>query len=341
MKDFYQVLGIEKTATQDEISKAYRKLAVQWHPDKNLNNPEEASVKFKEVTEAYDVLGDQDKRARYDRFGTTDNNLDFNSAFHSAFRDFGFGGAKRGQDIQVSCPLSLEEAYKGCKKDIPIQLKEKCKNCSGTGGEETEKCSVCGGVGRRTIQQGPFSLQTACPACRGAGHKIIKKCQKCNGNKFVLKEKELVEIEVPAGIYSEQHIKVQNRGIDGGDLYAAISIAEHEYLVRQGDDLAIVLPLSYGQMLLGTKVEIPVFDKTLTLKIPAKTKSGSKFKLKGNGMPRLDMPGTFGDLYVFTEIELPNNPDKEYLKLIEATLDYESKMAYVKRDKILFKAAKQ
>lgn len=343
MKDYYQILGVEKNATQEEIQKAFRKLAIQWHPDKNPNNLEEASIKFKEITEANDVLGDVEKRARYDRFGTTDNNLNFDGAFNQAFRDFGFGfgfGQRKGQDIQVSCPISLQEAYDGCKKDIPIQVREKCTACKGLGGE-VEKCSNCDGMGRRTIQQGPFTLQTACNICRGSGNNIIKKCEVCNGSKSILNEREVLSVDIPAGVETGQHIKVANKGIDEGDLYITIVVGEHNFLIREHDNLVVFLPLSYGQLLLGDTVEIPVLNKMVSVKIPSRTKNGSKLRLKSQGMPRLDMPGTFGDLYVYVEIEIPKNPSKEYLKLIKETLQYESKMLYEKRDKILLSKADQ
>lgn len=338
MKDYYQILGVEKTATPEDINKSYRKLAIQWHPDKNLDNAQEASEKFKEINEAYDILSDAEKRAKYDRFGTTNpNELNFDSAFDFFGRNF---RRKQGQDIQVSCSLSFQESYLGCKKDIPIQTKSKCKSCNGSGGSKVETCSVCSGSGRATVQQGPFVLQTTCSSCNGSGGKILQKCNECGGSRFVLNEKEIIPIEIPPGIDAGHHIKVDGKGINGGDLYVMISVEPHSYLTRQINDLVMVLPISYGQSILGATIDVPVLDKKVSLKIPAKTKSGSKFKLKNQGMPCLDMPGAFGDLYVFVEIEIPKNPSKEYLKLIESTLEYESKMLYEKRDKILSKAEK-
>ena len=337
MKDYYAILGVEKNATSEEINKSYRKLAIQWHPDKNLDNAQEASEKFKEINEAYDVLSDAEKRAKYDRFGTADpNELNFDSAFDFFGRNF---RRKQGQDIQVSCLVSFKEAYVGCKKDIPIQIKSKCDECNGKGGS-LDVCSACGGSGSSTVQQGPFVLQVSCRVCQGIGGKLKEKCNKCNGSRFILNEREIVSIDIPAGIDTGHHIKVDGKGMGGGDLYVAISVESHPYLNRQNNDLIMVLPVSYGQALLGTTIDIPVLDKQVSFKIPAKTKNGSRFKLKNQGMPCLDMPGAVGDLYVLVEIEIPKNPSKDYLKLIESTLEYESKMLYEKRDKILSKAEK-
>lgn len=335
MKDYYGILGVEKTASPEEITKSFRKLAVKWHPDKNPDNAQEASEKFKEINEAYDVLSDTEKRARYDKFGTANvNDLNFESAF-----DFGFGGfgfkRKQGQDIQVSCLISLQEAYYGCKKDIPIQIKDKCKTCDGSGGKKVQSCNVCKGAGSTTIKQGPFSLRATCPACGGLGGRIVEKCDTCKGSRFVLNEKEVLPVDIPAGIGNGQHIRIDGKGMAGGDLYVTVSIEQHDFIIRQGDDLAIVLPVSYGQILLGDKVEIPILDKKVNFKIPPKTKNGTKFKLKSQGMPCLDMPGTYGNLFIFVEVEIPKNPSKDYLKLIEQTLEYESKMLYEKRDKII------
>jgi molecular chaperone DnaJ len=332
-KNYYEILGVEKSSNQDEIDKAYRKLAIKWHPDKNLSNTSEASEKFKEISEAYEVLGDADKRAKYDRFGTADNNLDFASAFKSAF-GFGFGGNHNGQDIQIVSNITLKESYEGCKKNIPINVKTKCDSCSGSGGE-TEKCTVCNGAGHRFMQQGPFNLQVSCPGCRGTGKKIVKKCNSCDGNAFVMKEREKIDVDIPNGIHHGQSIRVDGKGIDGGDLYLKILISPHEFLMRENDDLIMSLPLSYGQLLLGTTVDIFLLNKFVTLKVPNKTKNGSKLKLKNQGMPRLDMPGTFGDLYVFVELEIPQDVPKEYMDVIKSTLDYEKEMTYTKRDKIL------
>mgnify|MGYP006274886965 CR=1 FL=1 len=338
MKDYYQILGVEKTATSEEINKAFRRLAVKLHPDKNLDNPTEAAEKFKEINEAYDILGNSDKRAKYDRFGTNDpNELNFESAFDIFRRGF---RRKQGQDIQVSLMVSFIESYYGCSKEVPIQIKSQCSTCSGTGGAKVETCGNCGGSGRINVQQGPFVLQTVCNVCKGSSVRILEKCDKCNGSAFVLNEREVVSIEIPAGIDNGHHIKVDSKGIGGGDLYVTISIEPHEYLNRQDNDLAMILPISYGQALLGANIEIPILDKKVSLKIPAKTKNKSKFKLKSQGMPCVDMPGVFGDLYIFVEIEIPKNPSKEYLKLIEDTLEYESKMVYEQRDKILSKAKK-
>lgn len=340
-RDYYEVLGIEKGASADDIKKAYRKLAKQYHPDLNKDNPD-AAEKFKEVGEAYSVLSDPDKKARYDQFGHA--GMDGGGGFGGGFDGFdmgdlgdifgsffgggggfgGFGGANRrnaptkGRDIRANIDLTFEEAAFGCKKDVRVSRLENCADCSGSGakkGTSPESCTRCGGRGQvRSVQNTPFGqiqTNTTCPECRGKGTIIKERCTTCQGaGKSRLSDK--ISINIPAGVDSGQSLRVRGKGDAGdnggpnGDLYVGVNIKRHPIFERDGYDVFIEAPISFVQAALGCELEVPTLDGKKTVTVPEGTQSGTRFKIKdvGIGAPN---SARRGDQYVTVNVEIPKN----------------------------------
>lgn len=340
-RDYYEVLGIEKGASADDIKKAYRKLAKQYHPDLNKDNPD-AAEKFKEVGEAYSVLSDPDKKARYDQFGHA--GMDGGGGFGGGFDGFdmgdlgdifgsffgggggfgGFGGANRrnaptkGRDIRANIDLTFEEAAFGCKKDVRVSRLENCADCSGSGakkGTSPESCTRCGGRGQvRSVQNTPFGqiqTNTTCPECRGKGTIIKERCTACQGaGKSRLSDK--ISINIPAGVDSGQSLRVRGKGDAGdnggpnGDLYVGVNIKHHPIFERDGYDVFIEAPISFVQAALGCELEVPTLDGKKTVTVPEGTQSGTRFKIKdvGIGAPN---SARRGDQYVTVNVEIPKN----------------------------------
>ncbi len=359
-KDLYEVLGVSKDASDDEIKSAYRKLAKKYHPDLNKDNPS-AAEKFKEINQAYEVLGDKQKRSNYDQFGSADSNPfgagqgsgegfggfgGFEDIFSNFFGGAGFGGFSSqgrtreavGSDIDMRINLTFEEACFGCKKTINVTRVELCNECDGTGakdGTEFDRCNGCGGTGRVRIQQqtflGTVINESVCRACNGTGKTIRVKCPHCNG-KGNIKTNSEMEINIPGGINDGQTLTLQGRGNQArggsGDLHLLVSVAKHQFLSRENFDLAFTLNLPFIDLVLGTEVDIPLVTGSYKLKIPELTQSGTTFRIKGKGVKLLKGSG-FGDLLVTVNSESPKSLDKETRSTLEA-LRKNDKLNYVK-----------
>lgn len=365
-RDYYEVLEIQKGASDDEIKKAYRKLAKKYHPDLNPDN-KEAEMKFKEVNEAYEVLSDKEKRARYDRFGFAGvdpsygagaasgggspfgQDIDLGDIFNSFFGGFGGGRSqssanapRRGADTEVSVTISFEEAAKGCKKEVSYQNIEVCKDCSGTGaqkGTSPKSCPACGGSGQVKIsQRTPFGvIQTSrsCDRCKGRGKIIETPCRTCSGTGRV-RTKRTVSVNIPAGINNDQVLNVGghgNSGINGGpsgDLHVYINVRPHPIYERKGDDVWCEIPLTFAQAALGHEVTVPTLDGKVTYSVHEGTQPGDIFKLKGKGIPHLNTRGR-GDQYVRVTIEVPKNLNQKQKDLIKEFDAAASEKNYQKR----------
>lgn len=334
-RDYYEILGVGKKASSDEIKKAYRKLAMQYHPDRNPGN-KEAEGKFKEATEAYEILKDDQKRAAYDSYGHQAfgqgghgggqgfEGFDFNdifSNFSDIFGDFGGGrqkqkrsAAQRGSDVRYNLEISLSEAFKGVTEKISFTIPQVCDVCHGSGGANNEKatdCPTCHGSGKIRAQQGFFIVERTCTTCHGSGSVIKNPCKKCSGQGRVNKEKTL-SVKIPAGVEEGNRIRLAgegeagSRGGQSGDLYVYISIRRHEFFTRKGDDIHFEMPLKFTTAALGGSIEIPTIDGTkASLKIPEGAQSGDVFRLKSKGMSVINSGGRRGDMYVKINIETP------------------------------------
>lgn len=339
-KDFYNILGINKNATQDDISKAYRKLARKYHPDANPNDDGSLAEKFKEVAAAYEVLGDVEKRMRYDRFGSASNHRGkqpkrdhpFNDAFFDQFFKSTFRNAtsKRGSNVEVRLEITLEEAAKGCVKTIQYSVKNHCNKCMGSGAKSMASCSSCNGTGTKTVQQAPWVIQASCDVCNGTGNTIQEKCPDCLGTGLTPSREDEVEVSIPAGIDTGMQIRLQGLGEPGknsqprGDLFVTILIKKHDFFIRKNNNLYLEVPLSYTQLVLGDEITVPTLEGKREIKIPAGTQSGTKFRIRGQGI--LDLYGGFkGDLIVVMQLEVPKEIDEEYLKILHQLATYEQK----------------
>lgn len=345
-RDYYEILGVQKGTSKEEIKKAYRKLAMQFHPDKNPNNPE-AEAKFKEASEAADVLLDDDKKARYDQFGHAGMNGaqgggfqgngdfgDFGDIFGDIFGDMLGGGRRRsgggrsrgrpGDDLQMGIDITFSEAAFGCEKTISLTKNVKCETCNGSGaksGSSPSTCDYCNGHGEVRRQQGFFAVSSTCPKCNGSGQMIKDPCQTCNGAGKKKKKVDL-QVKIPAGIDQGQRLKLSNEGDAGslggpnGDLYVVINIKSHDIFQRDEFDVHCTVPISFSQAALGAEMEVPTLSGKVALKIPAGTQSGVKMRLKGKGIQRLGGYG-LGDQIVTVHVETPtklSNEQKELLK---------------------------
>jgi molecular chaperone DnaJ len=327
--DCYQVLGVKKDAPEAEIKKAYRRLAMKYHPDRNPDAPD-MEEKFKEAKEAYEILTDADKRAAYDQFGHagvaggragpggySDGDA-FGDVFGDVFGDiFGSrrGGANqvfRGADLRYELELTLEQAVSGDTINIDIPSHVKCDRCSGAGAEpgtERKTCSSCSGSGQTRIQQGFFSIQQPCRSCRGAGTVVEKPCRTCSGTGHVRKTRTL-SVKVPAGVDTGDRIRLSREGEAGrnggpsGDLYVDIAVSDHALFAREGESLSCEVPISFTIAALGGSVEVPTLSGNVVLKIPAETQSGKVFRLRGKGVKSVRSTG-IGDLFCKVQVETP------------------------------------
>jgi molecular chaperone DnaJ len=341
-RDYYEVLGVSKSASADEIKKAYRRLAMKHHPDRNKDDAASES-KFKEVKEAYEVLRDSDKRAAYDRFGHDGlrgagmggpggfSAEGFSDIFGDVFGDiFGGGGRRggpqvfRGADLGYELRLDLERAVSGDTVTIDVPSQVTCDVCDGSGakkGTTPTQCSTCGGAGQVRMQQGFFSIQQTCPACKGAGTMISDPCENCHGRGRVRKTRTL-SVKVPAGVDDGDRIRLSGEGEAGrnggppGDLYVEIRVNPHKIFARDGADLSCEVPISFSTAALGGEVELPTLEGNVSLKVPAGTQSGKVFRLRGKGVTTVRDPRQ-GDLFARVAVETPvnlTNDQKELLK---------------------------
>lgn len=352
-KDYYEVLGLQKGASDDEIKKAFRKLAIKYHPDKNQGN-EEAEAKFKEINEAYQVLSDSEKKARYDQFGTADfdgsgfgaggfgGGFDFSDmgGFGDIFESFfGGGGSSRrrngpvkGADIEYSLNLTFEEAIFGVEKEITINRSENCEDCRGTGakaGTSPKTCPVCNGSGQVRVQRqtplGSFVSTSTCDKCGGKGSVVETPCSTCAGRGKVRKSRK-INVKIPAGVDTGNVMPLRGQGEHGsndgppGDLYIRINVARSSKFDRRGNDIFIDAHISMGKAALGTEITVPTVDGDVKYTVPAGTQSGTMFRLKGKGVPRVNSSGR-GDQYVKVIVDIPKSLTAKQKEALEAFME--------------------
>ncbi|MEM4598443.1 MAG: molecular chaperone DnaJ [Candidatus Diapherotrites archaeon] len=361
-KDYYEILGVSKDASEDEIKRAFRQLARKYHPDVNPGN-KEAEEKFKEINEAYQVLSDPQKRAQYDQFGESAfRPEDFANYrwpnFEDLFRDFGFGDIfdsfsgfsdfgfgdfarqarhrrpQRGSDLLYEIEITLEDAFKGVEKTIEVPKLHKCDACNGTGAEKgiLRKCDACNGTGeiRQYRRQGfmQFTSISTCRKCKGAGEIYEKQCKKCNGSGFVKKSTK-IRVKIPKGIKSGQHLRIPGEGEPGinngpnGDLYVRVKVLEHEFFRREGTDLHRDLEIDLLTAIFGGKVKIDTLKGEATISIPPGTQSNTRMRLKGMGMPELNSE-RYGDLFVNIIVKIPTNLSAKQKELLKEALSGKS-----------------
>ncbi len=335
-RDYYEVLGVERSATEEEIKKAYRKLAIKYHPDKNPGD-KTAEEKFKELGEAYEVLSNPDQRAAYDQYGHAAfdrrAHARAGAGFHDPFEVFRevfggggifddlFGGGRsdpsqphRGDDLRYDMEITFEEAARGCEKEVTLTKPERCPVCEGTGAEAGSKvrtCPTCGGRGQVITSRGIFSIAQACPHCQGAGRVIERPCPACRG----MGRREAtskITLRIPAGVDTGSRLRSAGNGEAGyrggppGDLYVVLHVRPHDLFQRDGDDLLYEVPISFVQAALGAEIEVPTLDGKASIKIPAGTQPGTMFRLKGKGVRNVQGYG-YGDLHVRVTIEVPTH----------------------------------
>jgi len=345
-RDYYEVLGVTRSATDQDLKSAYRRLAHQHHPDKNQGDPH-SEDKFKEAAEAYAVLSDPEQRGRYDRFGHAGVSSAASGAWGApgfgGIEDilgdlFGFGdvfgaggraggrrsGAQRGADLRYDLEINLEQAAVGMTAQLRIPKLETCETCNGAGsapGTQPEACRTCEGAGQVRFQQGFFSVSRTCGTCRGTGQVITSPCENCRGAGRVEREKS-IEVKIPAGVETGSRLRLQREGESGayggpaGDLYVVIHVAEHEHFERQGNNLYASVPVSFAQAALGAEIDVKTLNGEQPLKVPAGTQTGTVFRVRGQGMPVLGGRGR-GDLFVSVSVVTPRSLTREQRKLLE------------------------
>ncbi len=345
-RDYYEVLGVSKGVDEKELKKAYRRVAMKYHPDRNPDNAE-AEEKFKEASEAYEVLSDSQKRAAYDQYGHAGvegaagggaggfGGANFSDIFGDVFGDiFGGGGGgrrggpARGSDLRYTLELDLEDAVKGTSVKIKVPTLVSCKPCSGTGakpGTQPKTCSTCGGVGQVRMQQGFFQVQQTCPTCRGKGKEIGDPCSSCHGQGRV-EETKTLSVKVPPGVDTGDRIRLSGEGEAGtdggpaGDLYVQVSVKEHEFFQRDGKNLYCEVPISIFDACLGGELEVPTLDGRVKLKVPAETQTGKLFRLRGKGVTPV-RGGAAGDLLCRVVLETPVNLTGKQKDLLQELKD--------------------
>ena len=350
-RDYYEVLGVSKNATDDEIKSAFRKLAKKYHPD--INKDPDAPNKFKEAQEAYAVLSDKDKRSKYDQFGHAAFDAGqggFNGAGGFDFSDFdinledlfgnmfggGFGYSRgkskrktRGSDLLREVRLTFDEAIYGCEKDLKIDVNEKCSECDGEGGFDKEKCSNCHGTGTVTSEQrtlfGTFMTKTSCSSCGGTGEIFKKRCTKCRGE-GVIRQTKTITVKIPSGIDNGMRLRLSGKGEaspnggEPGDLYLEFRVDRHEYFERDGDDIILEVPINVAEAVLGCKKDIRTISSIITLAVPAGTETGDKQRIKGKGIKN-SSTGKTGDMYIIFKVVTPSKLNREQKNLFEKLLD--------------------
>ena len=364
-RDYYEVLGVARGASDEELKRAYRRLALKFHPDRNQDDPS-AAEKFKEATEAYQVLADADKRRVYDQYGHEGlrgrglggaQGMDPRDIFEQIFGQgglsdlfggmFGGGGApgpRQGSHLRVGLSIPLKEAFAGTERTLSIRRHEPCEACAGSGarkGTQPERCGTCGGRGRVQRSQGFFMMQSTCPACRGAGQVIRDPCKSCRG--AGLREAPVdLRVRIPAGVASGSQLRLAGEGEPGslggprGDLFVVVEVEEHPLFEREGDDLLCEMPISFAQAALGAEIEVPTLSGAARLDIPAGTQSGEVFRLKGQGMPSVYGRGQ-GHLLIRVAVEVPRKLSARQRELLEEFARHDSDAASPHRKSFLEK----
>ena len=344
-RDYYEILGIQRSATDIEIKSAYRKLAMKYHPDRNPGD-KAAEDRFKEAAEAYAILADAEKRTLYDRFGhagvSSAAGAGFDPTVFTGFEDilgglgdiFGFadlfgggrrrGGPQRGADLRYDLEISFEEAAHGTETTIQIPRSEACETCNGSGaaaGSSPTVCSLCRGQGQVRRQQGFFAIAATCPQCRGTGRTISKPCQTCRGAGRVTRERKIT-VKIPPGIAAGQQLRLQSEGESGGaggpagHLYVVVHVQEHEFFRRDGTSLFCEIPVNFTTLALGGEVQVPTLDGNELVKIPESTTTGTTLRLRGKGLPDVS-GGSRGDLFVTVQVQTPRKLTREQRHLLE------------------------
>ena len=346
-RDYYEILGVSRTATDGEIKSAYRKLAMQYHPDRNPND-ETAEEKFKEAAQAYAILADTEKRSLYDRFGhagvssATGGGAGFDPSTFRGFEDifgnlgdiFGLGdlfgggrrgGPQRGADLRYDLEITFEESATGAETTIQIPRQESCDTCKGSGaaaGSSPTACPQCRGQGQVRFQQGFFTVARTCPQCRGVGRIISNPCHTCRGNGRVTRERKIT-VKIPAGISTGQQLRLQGEGEAGaaggppGHLYVLIHVHEHEFFRRDGQNLFCEIPVNFTTLTLGGEIQVPTLDGSETVKIAEGTQTGTTLRLRGKGMPDVGGGSGKGDLFATVQVQTPKKLTKEQRRLVE------------------------
>lgn len=369
-RDYYEVLGVSKSASKDEIKKAYRKLSKKFHPD--INKEPDAAEKFKEVKEAYEILSDDQKRAHYDQFGHTDPNQGFGGGggdfggfggFEDIFNTFFGGGGsgsrrrdpnapRQGADLQYTMTISFEEAAFGKETDIEIPREETCDTCHGSGakpGTKPETCEHCHGTGQLNVEQNtPFGKivnRRVCNYCNGTGKEIKQKCSTCGG-KGKVKKRRKIHVKIPAGIDDGQQLRMAGQGEAGtnggpaGDLYIVFHVREHEFFERDGDDIYCEMPINFVQAALGDEIEVPTLHGKVKLKVPAGTQTGTKFRLKGKGVPNVRGYGV-GDQHILVRILTPTKLTDKQKQLLKEFSDVSGTVPLGEHEKSFFSKVKR
>lgn len=362
-RDYYEVLGVDKNASEADIKSAFRKLAKKYHPD--VSKEPDAAEKFKEAQEAYAVLSDTDKRRQYDQYGHAAfdqmggggaggfdfSGFDFSDIFGDIFGSgFGFGGGgrtsnrpKKGADSLIKMNLTFEEAVFGCKKTINVNVSEECGECHGKGGHNEKICPDCHGTGQQTIEQrtmfGTFASRTTCSTCNGKGKTYESKCSNCRGTGRINKNKD-IELKIPAGVDTGNRLRLAGKGEAGmnggpnGDIYVEFSVKEHPLFERDENDIYLNLPITITEAVLGTKKEVPTIYGNIKLTIPAGSSSLDKHRIKGKGVEDVQT-GRKGDMYVIIDVHIPKKISKEQKKLFEqlskTTLDDSDKFTEIEK----------
>jgi molecular chaperone DnaJ len=348
-KDYYETLGVNRDASDDDLKKAYRKMAMKYHPDRNPDNPK-AEAHFKEAKEAYETLSDAQKRAAYDQHGHAAfeaggmggnpfgaggaQGFDFSDIFGDIFGGGQRGGrssVQRGSDLRYNLEITLEQAARGTETQIRVPTMAECETCHGSGakpGTSASTCTTCGGHGQVRMQQGFFSVQQTCPRCHGSGKMISSPCKSCNGQGRIKKHKTL-SVKIPAGVDTDDRIRLSGEGEHGvnggpaGDLYVVVQLKPHAVFQRDHNDLHCEMPISFTTAALGGEIEIPTLDGKASIKIPAETQSGKQFRLRGKGIKGV-RSSTYGDLHCHVLVETPVNlteRQKELLREFESIND--------------------
>ncbi len=343
--DYYEVLGVARTVTEEGVKKAYRHLAKQHHPDRNPGD-KEAESKFKEVQEAYNVLGDRDKKATYDGASASpsmrfrrkaDTTPRPSASFDDVVSEIFGGSVFRGRNIQVRVEITLNEVLTGCTKSIKVKKRKRCLKCTGHGYTGFASCAICGGTGMKMIQDAPFNIQTPCQACQGSGKASVDRCGDCLGGGFTPMQDKSLNVAIPAGIGHGMAVRIANEGEEAqkngkpGDVMVVVLVKEHPIFKVEGSNLLVDMPVSYTQVALGGKVNIPTLDGgNMEVDVPQGSQSNTRFRLKGRGLP--DTRKGVGDLVASIKVETPKVLDDDYKKILEQLSELENKVVTPRRE---------